>query len=176
MKLPLPPTEKGAGAARVSSLDVLAPGFRRRWLRVDGWMRAGGHEPLVWETVRTNERQIYLYRFGREWDDGRGVVTNVYEADDGWHFYGLALDVICRRRLWKATPSFWRALQTACAQEGLRWGGDWNMNGDCGDERLLDRPHVQFGPPMRVSPSPSAARLYAGGGRQAVWAVVGAAE
>jgi hypothetical protein len=115
-----------------------------------------------------------LYGFGRTHDDGRGIVTHSRDADETWHGFGLAADVVCARTLYAAPPEFWAALGRACARERLTWGGDWNGDGSSADERFLDRPHIQWGPPMRRSPSPRAARLVEMGGMAALWHEVGA--
>jgi hypothetical protein len=136
-------------------------------------MQANGHDPVVWETLRTHERQHYLYGFGRDYDDGRGIVTHSRSADETWHGFGLAADVISASKRWDAPDDFWRALERAAEAEGLVCGGDWDGD-DLTTERFSDRPHVQWGRPMRRSPSPRAARLFAAGGYPAVWRDVGA--
>ena len=172
---------KGKGPAKVPAevpvvrdLSVLAPRFRSALERVLETMRGLGFTPLVAETLRTDARQTFLYGFGRDYDDGRGVVTHAADADETWHGYGLAADVVCAKHLWGATPAFWEALGRACARERLTWGGDWDGDGDSRDETFLDRPHIQWGPPMRRSPSPRAGRLLAQGGPPLVWREVGA--
>lgn len=158
----------------VRSLDVLAPKFRTAIERVLATVRGLGYDPLVVETLRSHDRQRFLYGFGREYDDGRGVVTYSADADETWHGFGLAVDIVCKRTLWGAEPVFWDALGRACARERLTWGGDWDGDGNPRNERFFDRPHVQWGPPMRRSPSPRAARLLETGGPPAVWREVGA--
>jgi len=58
---------------------------------------------------------------------------------------------------------WWQQLGAAAKAQGLVWGGDWTFR---------DYPHLQWGAPMRRSPSPSAAKLLADGGVEAVWRVV----
>ena len=170
-RLPRPPAEVPVQ----NSLDGLAPKFRLAVLDVLAYMRTLGHEPIVFETLRTEERQAFLHGFGREYDDGRGVVTHSDTAADTWHGYGLAVDIICARTRWGASSAFWQALGAACLNFGLVWGADWNTNGRTDDERFVDRPHVQWGNGMRRSPSSRAVTLQATGGNAAVWAAVGAA-
>jgi hypothetical protein len=146
-------------------VHVLAPRFRSALERVLVTMRGLGHDPLVVETLRTSDRQRFLYGFGRDYDDGRGVVTYSSDADETWHGYGLAADVVCAGKYWNATKAFWDALGRACEREGLEWGGTW---------AFVDKPHIQWGKPMRRSPSPRAGRLLAAGGPPAVWREVGA--
>ena len=144
------------------ALTELAPRF------ADALDRALERVPnaMVAETTRTDARQQWLYAFGRTVDDGRGVVTHSASALDTWHHYGLAADVIHATLGWTAPSSWWQQLGIAARGQGLAWGGDWPT--------FPDRPHIQWGAPMRRSPSPSAAQLLAAGGRAAVWHAVGA--
>lgn len=162
-KLPAPPRE----VPRNNSLGCLARGFREKLAKVIAEMRSEGYKPLVYETCRTNERQQYLYGFGRDYDDGRGRVTNSKNAVHTWHRFGLAADIICAEDGWEAPSDFWNSLERACVKYGLAWGGDWPT--------MRDLPHVQFGLPMLRSPSYKAAELAKQGGNEAVWKEVGAA-
>lgn len=158
--------------ARVAALDVLAPAMQRAVARVlDDVEAATGARPRVFETVRTDERQRFLYGFGRAYDDGRGRVTGVATARGGWHFYGLAVDCIHPTRAWDAPRAWWLALGGAYARHGLRWGADWNANGRTDDETFLDFPHGQWGR-CKVSPSALSRTLHAAGGNPAVWRAV----
>lgn len=149
----------------VRELAVLAPKFRRAIDRALEQLRGMGFEPRVVETLRTRERQQWLYGFGRQYDDGRGTVTHSQDGDETWHYYGLAVDIICAKRGYGATKAFWDAAGRAYDRQGLTWGGTW---------KFVDRPHVQWGPPMRTSPSPRASRILAEHGLEAVWKEVGA--
>jgi peptidoglycan LD-endopeptidase CwlK len=155
--LPKPPREVAVNR----QLDGLAPKFRSALLRVIDRMQRAGFDPMIFETHRTTERQRFLYGFGREYDDGRGIVTNSSTALNTWHGFGLAADIISRSKLWGASSEFWRHLGTYARAEGLVWGGDWPS--------FPDRPHVQWGAPMRRSPSVNAAVIKAKGGNEAVW-------
>lgn len=172
-RLPKPP----AAVPVESRMDGLAPKFRAALERMLAELRERGHDALVFETLRTNARQAYLYGFGRDYDDGRGVVTKAATAMGGWHFYGLAADVVHRTQLWGAPEAFWTALRLAARRNGLTSGDDWDRDGlpvelDP-DEHVVDRPHVQWWcPGMRVSPSAQARALYEQGGREAVWRAV----
>lgn len=130
-------------------------------------MRQAGFDPIIFETIRTPERQRYLYGFGRAYDDGRGTVTNSIDAEHTWHGFGLAADIISKAHEWAAPESFWHALGVALRDEGLAWGGDW--------PRFKDLPHAQWGEPMRRSPSARAVELIRMGGLEAVWEEVHAA-
>jgi len=53
-------------------LEVLAPAFRRK---IDAVLEAVPYATVA-ETLRTDARQQFLYGFGRDYDDGRGIVTH----------------------------------------------------------------------------------------------------
>jgi hypothetical protein len=157
MALPTPPPEVPID----TSLDALAPKFRAKVEELLTQLTAKGWDPVVAESVRSNARQQYLYGFGRQYDDDRGIVTNSQDGDETWHHFGLAVDIISKSKQWDAPPRFWNDLGATAIALGLSWGGLWVS--------FADRPHVQHGPPMRQSPSPRAARLLADGGMEAVW-------
>lgn len=160
MNLPKPPAEVPAN----TSTDGLAPVFQTKLTRVLASMAAGGHPAKIAETLRSNERAAFLYGFGRVYDDGRGIVTNSKTAENTWHHFGCAADVVHATLEWDAPESFWDALRDAALAEGLASGDCWHFQ---------DKPHIQLGAPMRVSPSPEATQLLADGGFEAVWKVVG---
>lgn len=143
------------------SLDGLAPRFRAAVIAT----LADVPEAIVAESVRTFARQSYLYGFGREYDDGRGVVTNAASNLTSWHGYGLAVDIVHATKGWDAGLAWFRLLGETAKGHGLDWGGDWHHP---------DYPHVQWGT-LRDSPSDRARRLLADGGLAAVWREVGAA-
>lgn len=158
--LPPPPPE-----VRVErSLDVCAPRFAAAVRLVIADMQALGMPVLVTETLRTAERQAFLFGFGREYDDGRGEVTRAPTHLTSWHGYGLAADLVHASRYWNATEAFWIQLGKCARARGLTWGGGW---------KVKDRPHVQWGR-CRTSPSAKARALLAAGGLPAVWEAVGA--
>lgn len=153
MKAPPPEVAACTDAAQ------LAPHFRAAVERVLERMQAHGYEAVVSETLRTKSRQEFLYGFGRDYDDDRGIVTNSKSALDSWHGFGLAVDIISRAFAWDAPPAFWAALEQAALAEGLTSGADWNRNGEH-DEKFCDRPHIQwYCQGMHVSPSDHARQL-----------------
>lgn len=173
--LPAPPGEKAARAERIADLDVLAPGVRERIETVRDriakrWGEA--HRPLVWETLRTETRQAYLFGFGRYYDDGRGIVTRVQSAWYGWHRYGCAVDLIHPVTRWGATRAYFAAMGEEARRVGLVWGGDWNNNGEWEDESFFDGPHFQVGAPARRTPSDKARLIVEAEGLDALWHVL----
>jgi hypothetical protein len=156
---------------RESSTSGLAPKFRAQLDAVIDDMRLAGYDAVVFETLRTDERQKFIHGFGRLYDDGRGIVTHSADADETWHGFGLAADIVSRSRLWNAPDEFWKKLHQVARAHGLRSGADWDNDGVMDD---WDKPHVQPAG-LRRSPSPKAARLQTDGGNQAVWVEVGLA-
>ncbi len=159
--LPPPPPEPPAD----HSFKKLAPGFARRLNAMIADLQTRGFDPVISEAFRSDERQAWLYGFGRDYDDGRGVVTNAPTGAHSWHRYGTAVDIISAKDGWDAPKRFWDALGSAALRQGLSWGGLW---------KFRDLPHVQMGPPMAQGPSSKAAELLASGGMEAVWREVGA--
>lgn len=156
MRLPLPERE----VPPCRSLDVLAPRFR---VALEGLL-ADVPDAVIAETVRTPARQSFLYGFGRDYDDGRGIVTSAPTAFDSWHAFALAADVIHREHEWAAPRAWFANLGRVAALHGLKWGGAW---------RHPDLPHVFWGR-CKDTPSREAIRLYTTGGLPAVWKAVGA--
>lgn len=156
MRLPLP--ERDVPAVR--TLDVLAPRFR------DGLLATLADLPdaMVVETLRTAERQSFLYGFGREWDDGRGIVTQAPTALTSWHGFALAADVVHRTHHWAAPRSWFAHLGDVAESHGLKWGGRW---------RHVDLPHVQWGG-CPDTPTYVDRGLYTNSGIEAVWKMRGA--
>ena len=120
-----------------NSLDLLHPAFRARVDRILAGMRADGHQPVVFETLRSFERARELAK------RGTGVARSM-------HCYGLAVDIVDGYRatkdesLWTAKPEFWASLARHADAQGCVWGGDFrNSRG----EPSPDKPHVQAVPP-----------------------------
>lgn len=145
---------------------LLAPKMQTAVAAILADMTAAGFKAKAFETLRTPERQSFLYGFGRKYDDGRGTVTKVADVWRGWHAYGLAVDIVEHDATpWDAPQAFWQTLGKCAEKHGLRWGGRW---------KFLDLPHSQWGK-APVSPTPEDATLAAASGLAAVWAKYGAA-
>jgi hypothetical protein len=134
---------------RINSLDSLAPIMRARtedYLEDAVRIKTVNGEifdPIVFETARVDElQQIYF-------DQG---TTKAATAIYGWHFYGLAIDVISKSKEWSVKTSWWRANAALMRAHGIDPGFDWNNP---------DEPHGQFGT-LRKSPSDLARTLYFG--------------
>jgi hypothetical protein len=149
---------------RQHDLSACAPRFAAAVTEVLAALTAEGFDPVVYEAMRSDARQTWLYGFGRDYDDGRGIVTHAQTTAHGWHGSGLAADIISAAHGWDSR-SFFDALAATVATHELTSGSFWQMQ---------DRPHVQWGK-CRTTPSDASPRLVASGGLPALWAAVGAA-
>lgn len=102
----------------------------------------------VFETFRTDRRQKHIYGFGREYDDGRGIVTKSYDASWSWHGYGLAIDCIHPKLKWAAPKRWWTILAEDYAHVGLYPGAAFKT--------IPDSPHAQWYLKGKVPLSPTA--------------------
>ena len=111
----------------VRDLDALDPAFLERLVLVLDAMRVLGHQPLVWETLRTEERGEWLRASGRSKNGARSM-----------HCFMAAADIICGRHRWQCHKhgcTFFEDLGPEVRHAGLYWGGDWHT--------FRDMPHIQ---------------------------------
>lgn len=157
--------EEKAASLRIRSTDNLAPRFRAAVEIALAECHARSVDAIVFETLRVEELQE-LY-FEQKRSHAKSILY-------GWHGYGLAVDVISREHGWdyfpggalyEANPWWWHEVQDSFHHAGLDSGGDWKT--------FPDFPHWQWGT-LKASPSDEARRLFAEGGKQAVWRAVGA--
>ncbi len=139
----------------------LAPLFAAKVFTLLNEMSNMGHDPIVFEAFRSDERAAWLYQSGRTFDDGRGIVTKAPNASKTWHRYGLAVDIVSKSKGWDADARFWTHLSLCAADLALTSGADWSTP---------DKPHVQWWcPGMHVTPSDHAWDLLQSQGVEAVW-------
>ena len=147
------------------SLDVLPPGMRAQVDCTLAKMKAGGWDATVFETFRSDERQRFLYSYGRTRPGPK--VTNVATAQTGLHYWTLAVDVIDRTKHWNPNPKFWYWLGQHAESCGLVAGAFW--------ARFPDRPHLQFAAWESAAKRPAwAKQLQAAGQREALLRRLGA--
>ena len=148
----------------------LAPLFAEKVFTLLADMKAKGHDPVVREGFRSDERQAWLYGFGRTWDDPgdpRGEVTNAPNGAKSWHRYGLAVDIVSAAHGDSPPSEFWYDLRAIAHDLELTSGEDW---------RQQDDPHVQWWcSGMFVTPSDHAWEVLQSDGVEAVWDAVHAA-
>jgi hypothetical protein len=120
----------------------------------------------VFEGLRTNERQEWLYNSGRTYEGP--WLTNAASAEESWHFFGLGADCVPRPILadgslgdftWDVPQAIWTTLYNAAQANGCTTGLHWPHT---------DMDHVQPAG-VRISPSMIARSLYKTGGLEAVW-------
>lgn len=128
MPLPKPPQPE---PTRHKSLTELAPQFSSKVFE----LVTAIPNAVVFEALRTDERQRWLYGFGRDYDDGRGIVTKALSAFTSWHAFGMAVDIIHDKLEWSAPKEWWQRLGDKAVKLGLHWGGNWHSR---------DLPHVQW--------------------------------
>lgn len=148
----------------ISSLDGLAPGFRRRVVPGLAECHAEGLDAIVHESIRTRATALVYYRRGRSTIPPHAKVTNAPNELYSWHGYGLAVDVISKSKGWDAGDVWFKMMAAIFEKHGCAWGGRW---------RRPDMPHIQMGG-MKDSPSDHAREIFVQGGMQAVWRAVGA--
>lgn len=139
----------------VRSLDALAPKFKQQ---VEAFLRSFPEAKVV-ETFRTGLRSDWLYGMGRDYDDGRGIVTQA-PGGASWHNYGLAIDVIHRELGYNAPDSWWETMGKAAEAQGMVWGGRWKS--------FKDLPHIQWSG-MPSAPQSTHKTQYVAGTPQNVW-------
>lgn len=127
----------------------------------------GGLPFRVTEGRRTLARQRELYR--------RGATRTM----DSRHLYGLAVDLVAivgGNVSWQVALYYTLRDQMMDAAKTLgtplRWGGDWDGDGDSHDERFFDGPHFEL--PRAVYPNGADPTLGGRGDRAAVSAEAGA--
>jgi hypothetical protein len=164
-----------AGVPANTNLAALSPVVRRRIELVLAGMLAAGFRAVQFDTVRTVERQAFLFGKGRSatqllsagldakwaWPTcPDGVVTNAAHAAQSWHAHGCACDVVENDNSpWNASQAFWNTLGALARTHYLTWGGAW---------RMLDLPHMQA-VECPMSPTPEDRALLQREGMAAVW-------
>lgn len=155
--------------------SLLAPKVRDAVEGVLREMQDRGFTAKIFETLRTPERQWYLYGKGRTAEQclemnvppqyawptcPDGQVTKSPAAIKSWHGYGLACDIVENDATpWLASQAFWNTLGASAKRHGLVWGGNW---------KFLDLPHVQWGA-CPQSPKGSDALALKHHGTEYVW-------
>lgn len=148
-----------------NSTDGLAPQFKHAVIDAIDECHSKGLDAIVYESLRSDELQRIYYQRGRTVIPPHETVTNAPTAQYGWHFFGLAVDVISARDRWSVAPSWRKQVSEIFKFHGCTAGAEW--------PRFPDEPHYQWGK-CRRSPSDEARALYARGGLILVWDAVGA--
>ncbi|MEC4728846.1 M15 family metallopeptidase [Shewanella sp. D64] len=102
----------------------------------------------VGETVRTKERQEALY-YGTPKKTWTLNSKHIIQKDGYCHAVDLTPLKVGGGADWEACPIVATAMFAAAKSIGIRirWGGDWNQNGDSRDEHQrgsYDGPHFEY--------------------------------
>jgi peptidoglycan L-alanyl-D-glutamate endopeptidase CwlK len=151
-------------AKRTGDMTLLAPAFRAAVEHSIAECIAKGLDAIVYETYRSNELQALYYTRGRTVRPPSQPVTNAMSNLYSWHGYGLAVDVIHRKKEWDAGDAWFEQVAVVFERNGCKWGGHW---------RSRDLPHFQWGL-CKPSPSERAREILRTQGVHAVWEAVGA--
>lgn len=139
---PLPPAPPAVPRQR--AVELLAPAMRRavdellkhRGRRLHNATTADDADALteIFETLRSNERQRFLYGQGRDY--AGKIVTKAYDAAWSWHGYGAAIDIIHPRLMWDAPEIWWETLAQDAELFKLFPGRRFKS--------IPDSPHIQW--------------------------------
>lgn len=114
-----------------SDISVLYPKFTFLILKLFNSAHKEGLKICIFETYRSQERQLHLFNEGK---------TKLKK--NGMHYFGVAVDIVFRNErnhpVWQGD---WEKLGSIGRKLGLYWGGDWKS--------FKDYPHFQFIPATR---------------------------
>lgn len=133
------------------------PVFARKCKAVLADIRAKGGQWYVFEALRTNKRQRYLFAIGRS---NAVLLARGYTSEEiaayrkqgakvslPWvtqllsspHIKGIAADIvpiINGELTWDVPASMWALIGSSAKAHELTWGGNW---------KSVDQPHIQLG-------------------------------
>ncbi len=115
---------------RIADPNLLEPGTRSLVQAIIGAANAQGIALMIFETYRSEDRQLALF------NQGASTLKTV-----GVHHYGLACDLVKSingEPSWKGDFGFLGKLAHA---NGMIWGGDWGSPGVA--HSFVDADHVQ---------------------------------
>ena len=144
-------------AQATNSLDLLFPPFAEIVAKFDAKARSYGF--FVYETFRSVDQQLEIWKKGRELQNGVWVIVDANQVatkarpGSSLHQYGLAIDYLPDGDLtkqgvqwsWadtmknpsgKIIPVPWAAVGNISVSTGLEWGGNWKA--------IKDLPHHQL--------------------------------
>lgn len=120
--------------AHLERLNGCHADLKRKVTAVIKDLQGHGLRPMVFEGLRTPERQAQLYAQGRTTPGP--IVTDTLVSK---HILGKAADIVWAdskgRPTWDAPAAHWDLLGSAAESHNLEWGGRW---------RRRDFPHVQL--------------------------------
>ncbi len=112
----------------ISDINGLYPPFKEKIIQLQKDIQAAGLPHKVFETFRSAERQLSVYKQGKS-----KIKTN------GMHYYLIAADLVpCIGKngwTWDRPAKEWQQFGQLVEALGLTWGGRW--------KGFPDMPHVQ---------------------------------
>jgi len=102
------------GTDRIADTALLEPSTRQRVEAIIAEAKSQGIELMIYETYRSQARQLQLFK------QGAARLQNV-----GVHHYGLACDIVKCINSEPSTKGDFSFLGTLAKKHGLIWGGDW---------------------------------------------------
>jgi D-alanyl-D-alanine dipeptidase len=97
------------------NINLLRPNFRNKIEELMNVMEMKGYDPIIFESLRSNSRQNWLYSIGRTYQKNRKPVTWTLQSK---HLTGEACDIISKSKGWN-NPKFFEALQHEAHLLGL---------------------------------------------------------
>jgi peptidoglycan LD-endopeptidase CwlK len=112
----------------LDNLEKLAPNTKKAAMEWYNWCVANGIDILIYETIRTEEKQCYYVASGKS------------KTMKSYHLVRQALDfvpIVNGKTDWNGydRPEIKKAIAKA-KQLGFEWGGDW--------KGFVDKPHLQY--------------------------------
>lgn len=112
----------------LDNIAKLAPNTKKAAMEWYNWCVANGIDVLIYETIRTEEKQRYYVASGKS------------KTMKSYHLVGQALDfvpIVAGKTDWNGydRPEIKKAIAKA-KQLGFEWGGDWKT--------FKDKPHLQY--------------------------------
>jgi hypothetical protein len=99
---------------RQKDITLLKPIMQQKVKQILSHLTSLGYDPIVFESLRTQVRQNYLYSIGRTILKNRKPVTWTFKSK---HREGMAVDIISKKHGW-SDPKFFIALAYVSKQYG----------------------------------------------------------
>jgi D-alanyl-D-alanine carboxypeptidase-like protein len=121
---------------RETRLSKVVPSILVRYVEALRQVRKEVALCYPFETRRSGDRQLWLFRQGRDWPGQ--IVTAAATLATSWHAAGAAIDSVFIDKngkvTWNIPLSQWADFGSIMESHGLAWGGRW---------KRPDSPHVQ---------------------------------
>lgn len=101
---------------RQNDINLLVPYVKDRVSNILNEMKSIGFDPIVYEALRSKERQAWLYGIGRTHSKNRKPVTWTMNSR---HINGKAADIISKSKGWN-NPKFYKALKRIANKYGMK--------------------------------------------------------